>query len=68
MTPAERAVWIAVYAASWHAPGAYPIGHVGDVDRARWSVKQASRAVDALRGVAERDDGEESYQAKEVIG
>lgn len=68
MTAGERAVWIAVYAASWHASGAHPIGQVTDTDRAARCAQQAGRAVDALRTVAGRADLPlSSIEAAEVL-
>jgi hypothetical protein len=49
MTPGERSLWRAVYAASWHQSTGAPMGAVTDLDRARWCATQASRALEALR-------------------
>ena len=53
MTEGERAIWRAVYAASWHQPICGGPGTVNDVDRARWCAMQACHALDALRVIAD---------------
>lgn len=53
MTDGERAVWIAVYAASWHESTGQEIGVVLDESRARWCARQATKALDALRGIVD---------------
>lgn len=64
MTPGERSLWLAVYAASWHQPTCGPIGVVSDEDRARWCMAQADRCVNASRAV----DRRLSDAAVEVLG
>lgn len=49
MTPGERAIWLAVFGASWHQSTGGPMGKVEDSDRARWCAMQAGRALEALR-------------------
>lgn len=65
MTPQERDVWIAVYAASWHAPRnpARDTTEVDDDSRADWAVRQATRAVAALRVVC----GRAGFSAAEAL-
>jgi hypothetical protein len=48
MTPGERSLWRAVYAASWHQSTGAPMGAVTDEMRAEWCAQQATRAVNAL--------------------
>jgi len=56
MTPGERSLWLAVYAASWHVSTGRPhLGHFTDEDRARWCAQQASKALEALRRAVSSD-------------
>lgn len=69
MTPGERSLWRALFAAHWNESTGGPAGVVDDCDRARYAARQASRALDALRAVA-RGPGElppSLQQAKEVL-
>jgi hypothetical protein len=48
MTAGENALWIAVYASSWHVSiGRLSPGSVTDDERARWCMAQADRALKA---------------------
>jgi hypothetical protein len=67
MTPGERSLWCAVYAASWHQPTSAPMGAVTDDMRALWSATQAWRAVRALGAVAESATGVIRDEAEEVL-
>lgn len=49
MTPGERSLWRALFAAHWNESTGGPAGVVDDCDRARYAARQASRALDALR-------------------
>jgi hypothetical protein len=51
MTPGERALWLAVFAASWHQSTGGPMGRVSDESRALFCMAQADRAVNAARRV-----------------
>jgi hypothetical protein len=57
MTPGERAIWVALYAASWHQPSGSATGVmagvVADDDRARWCAQQANRGLAALKQIAD---------------
>jgi hypothetical protein len=65
VTAGERALWIAVYAASWHQPTCRPSpGVVTDDERARWCMAQADRAVNSSRST----DRTVSDYASEVLG
>jgi hypothetical protein len=48
MTPGERALWLAVFGASWHQSTGGPMGHMIDARRCEWCVAQADRAVAAM--------------------
>jgi len=71
MTPGERSLWRAVYAASWHQSTGSPAwGVVGDGERAAWCAKQAGRALEALRMFARIPAGPDFHapaQAAEVL-
>lgn len=65
MTPGERSLWLAVYAASWHQPICRVVpGIVTDDERAIWCMAQADRCVNASRAV----DRRLSDVAVEVLG
>lgn len=51
MTPGERALWIAVFGASWHQSTGGQMGKVSDDSRALFCMAQADRAVTAVRCV-----------------
>jgi hypothetical protein len=57
MTPGERSLWRAVYAASWHQSTGAPMGKVEDCERARWCATQADRALEAARGLVAKVPG-----------
>jgi len=70
MTTGERALWLAVFGASWHQSTGAPMGVVTDLDRARWCATQASRALEALRMFARIPAGPDLHapaRAAEVL-
>ena len=70
MTPAEKQVWLALYAAAWFQPMATPImGAPSSLDRASWCAGQASVALCALRELGKlQDTAEYATQAVVVAG
>lgn len=68
MTQSEKAVWIAVYAASWHKTVGGEPGLVSDEDRARYAARQAGMALRALKAIATHESRlNSSDQAIEVL-
>jgi hypothetical protein len=63
MTPGERALWLAVFGASWHQSTGNPSGHVDDGARAVRAMATADRAVNAVQ----RGDLSLSDYAEEVL-
>lgn len=49
MTDAERAAWLAIYAAAWFQPTGMPAGVIHAEDRARVAAERADAALEALR-------------------
>lgn len=52
MSPGDRPVWAALYAAAWFQSTSGPSGMVSDEVRATWAADQADRGLAALRTVA----------------
>lgn len=53
MTTSEKQVWVALYATAWFQSAGGPLGHVTDEKRAEWCARQANRALDALKLIAD---------------
>jgi hypothetical protein len=63
MTPGERALWLAVFGASWRQSTGGPMGLVTDEHRVMFCLAQADRAVAAVRAA----DVSVSENAEEVL-